>query len=142
MRFKAMALLALPALAVAPRAHAGPPLHGVASAGVSSVEAPRFLSLGAGVVWTPGGWPLLAEVQYDSGRNEVTALSVSAGLRWRIRKASRVSPLLIASAGVVRYTSAPVQATSMPLDDVVPSFRCARRSLLRCYHSGRRASPS
>lgn len=106
MKLKVIALLLLPPLAVAPPGNAETPLHGFASAGVSSVAAPLFLSLGAGMVWTPGGWPLLAEVQYDVGRYEITALSVSAGVRWRIAKAWSVSPLLVASGGVVRYRSA------------------------------------
>jgi hypothetical protein len=105
-KFKVMALTTLPALVAAPPGNAETPLHALASAGVSSVEAPRFLSIGGAVVWTPGGWPLLAEVQYDGGRYEITALSVSVGVRWRIVRAWRVSPLLIASGGVVRYRSA------------------------------------
>ena len=101
-----MALLALPALVAPSPGNAETPLQGFASAGASSVDAPLFLSLGAGVVWTLGGWPLLAEVQYEEFRREITALSVAVGVRWRIAKAWRVSPLLVASGGVVRYRSA------------------------------------
>lgn len=103
---KVMAVLALPALFAAPPGNAETPLDAFGSAGVSSVASPLFPSLAAGVVWTPGGWPLLAEVQYDGGRYEITAVSVSVGVRWRISRAWRVSPLLVASGGVVGYRSA------------------------------------
>lgn len=77
-----------------------------ASAGPGSLGSFNHLSLDAGLTRRLAGpLSLLVEVQHARLRNDVTATSLSAGLKWRVVPRARLSPFVLASYGVVDYRS-------------------------------------